>query len=66
MIHKGQFVKVGKDFGVVVFLEYENNTPEEHLGIRYGELSDNGNPLYRTVPSEYCKLVDESELGSYH
>ncbi|MEI7616064.1 MAG: hypothetical protein WCJ54_05055 [Actinomycetota bacterium] len=61
---KGKFVKVGNDIGVIVSLENENNTPEGHLGIWYGELTDEGTPKYRTVPKEYCFLVQKTEI--YH
>ncbi len=62
-LKKGQFVQVDNAIGVIVFLELENSVPEDHLGIWYGEFSDN-TPKYRTVPAEYCKLV--SSIKSYH
>lgn len=61
---RGQFVKVSTSVGVVVFLENENGTPEEHYGIWYGELTEDGTPKYRTVPKEYC--IEITELASYH
>lgn len=63
-INKGDFVKVGNDIGVVIFLEYENNTPEEHLGVWFGEQNEVGNPKYRTVPAEYC--LKHKSIESYH
>lgn len=63
-MNKGQFVKVGDDLGVIVFLEFENETPEEHVSVWFGELSENGIPKYRTIPLDYCELVNEME--SYH
>lgn len=63
-IEKGHFVQVGAAVGVVVYLENENNTPDGHLGIWYGELIDSQIPKYRTVPKEYCKLV--TKVDSYH
>lgn len=63
--HKpGQFVKVGNDIGVVVCMENEDNTPEDHLGIWYGEINEAGMPKYRTVPAEYCIVVEKVEV--YH
>ena len=61
---KGQFVSVGDNLGVVVSLEFENETPEDHLGIWYGEVTDKNMPLYRTVPKEDCIPVESAE--SYH
>ena len=63
-LKKGDFIKVGNDIGVIVFLERENDTPKEHIGVWYGELNNEGNPKYRTVPTEYCKKLDSIE--SYH
>ncbi|MFH0895712.1 MAG: hypothetical protein V2A54_14855 [Bacteroidota bacterium] len=63
-ISKGMFVSVGNDIGVVVMLEFENETPEDHLGIWYGEMTDKNIPLYRNVPKEYCIPVEKAE--SYH
>ena len=63
-LKKGDFVKVGKEVGVVVFLENENETPEDHLSIWYGETNEQGNPKYRTVPAEYCEKTDNFE--AYH
>ncbi len=63
-LERGQFVKVGFSKGVVVFLEFQNNTPEGHLGIWYGEVTSGGVPTYRTVPKEYCTPIDKVE--SYH
>ena len=63
-LQKGDFVTVGKDVGVVVTLENEDYTPEEHLGIWYGEKTEQGAPKYRTVPTAYCVRVTESE--AYH
>lgn len=61
---KGDFVWVGKDIGVVVFLEKESETPEDHLGIWYGETDNEGIPRYRTVPVEYCERIKNVE--EYH
>jgi hypothetical protein len=63
-LSKGDFVKIGNTFGVIVFLEGENNTPNEHTGVWYGELNHEGKPRYRTVPTEYCEKIDSIE--SYH
>jgi hypothetical protein len=63
-LEKGQFVSIGDNIGVVVALEFENDIPEDHLGIWYGEVTDNNIPLYKTVPKEYCTPVDSKE--SYH
>ncbi|MBW1294153.1 hypothetical protein [Aquimarina litoralis] len=63
-LHKGDFVKVGNDIGVIVAIEGENNIPIDHLGIWYGEKNDLGNPKYRTVPAEYCEKTTSAE--SYH
>jgi len=64
MRKKGDFVKVGNAIGVIVCLENENKTPEDHLGIWYGEKNEKGKPKYRTVPLEYCELIEDVE--SYH
>ncbi len=64
LLKKGNFVTVGKDSGVVVFLEFENDTPEGHLGIWFGETNKEGKPIYRTVPSEYCQI--NIDIESYH
>ncbi len=61
---RGQFVKVSTSVGVVVFLENENGAPDEHLGIWYGELTEDGTPKYRTVPAEYC--IPITDVSSYH
>ena len=63
-LNKGDFVKVGNDIGVIVFLENENNTPEEHLSVWYGECNKEGIPKYRTVPANYCKKQESTE--NYH
>lgn len=61
---KGNFVKVGNEVGVVVFLENDPETPDEHLGIWYGETNAQGKPRYRTVPTAYCKIIENIER--YH
>jgi hypothetical protein len=61
---KGAFVSVGDHIGVIVKLSEEDGTPEEHLGIWYGETNEMNVPKYRTVPEEYCILVEQSE--DYH
>ena len=61
---KGQFVQVGKAIGVIIFLENEDNVPEDHIGVWYGELSNEKTPKYKTVPKEYCELV--YSIDSYH
>jgi len=63
-LQKGDFVKVGKDIGVVVLLENESEIPEEHLGIWYGEITIEGKVLYRTVPVDYCEKIENIE--AYH
>ncbi len=60
----GSFVKVHKDIGVVISLETENNVPEEHLGIWYGETDENNTPLIHTVPEEYCEKITNTK--TYH
>ena len=62
--YKGQFVLVGKEIGVIVYLENEDNVPEEHIGVWYGELSNENTPKYRTVPKEYCALI--YNVDTYH
>ncbi len=61
---KGDFVKVGNDIGVVVGLSEEKEIPDEHLGIWYGEITDESIPSFRTVPEEFCFLIENTE--SYH
>ena len=61
---KGDFVSVGNDIGVIVFLEFENQTPEDHLGVWYGEQTDEGKPKCRTVPADYCKPIQD--VAIYH
>ena len=63
-LNKGDFIKVGSDIGVIVYLEGENNTPEEHIGIWYGEISVEEKPMYKTVPLIYCKKV--KAIKNYH
>ena len=62
----GKFVLVGDSIGVIVGLPGEENVPEEHYAIWYGQQSNKNNlvPLSRTVPIEYCKIISENEL--YH
>ena len=45
-LNKGDFVKIGNDTGVIVFLAGEKDTPNEHLGIWYGETNEQGIPKY--------------------
>jgi hypothetical protein len=63
-IKKGDFVTVGKDIGVIVGFAEENDIPEEHFGVWYGETTEDNVPLYRSVPEEYCIKVDKSK--TYH
>ncbi len=63
---KGTFVRVGKDVGVVFALEQDTSVPEDHLAIWYGEVdTKTGAPKVRTVPKEYCLVVDEPPIY-YH
>lgn len=59
----GQFVTVGNDLGIIVGLANDPEIPEEHLGIWYGQETEDGKPKARTVPEEYCIPVEEV---SYH
>ncbi|MDH7447614.1 hypothetical protein [Aquimarina sp. 2201CG14-23] len=52
-LNKGDFVTIGNDTGVIVFLTGEKDTPAEHVGIWFGETNEKGNPKYRTVPIDY-------------
>ncbi len=61
---KGTFVKVGDDVGVIVTVAFEDQTPEEHVGIWFGEKDVNNIPMYRTVPEKYCKTI--LEVNQYH
>jgi len=61
---KEDFVAIDKDIGVVIAVELENNIPEDHLGIWFGEKDELNNPLYRTVPIKYCTWV--KKIVSYH
>lgn len=54
---KGDFVILNNDLGVIVTLEYEKNTPEDHFGVWFGEKNELNYPIYRTVPIEYCELI---------
>lgn len=63
---KGNFVKVGEEVGVVIFLENEQETPEEHLGIWYGETNAQGKPRCRTVPTAYCEIIEAEAIEKYH
>ena len=63
----GQFVSVGKDIGIVVGFPNDNEIPEEHLAIWYGQTTDNNGktvPKVRTVPEEYCEPLDG--ISFYH
>lgn len=62
--HIGQFVRVGTDLGIIVSLPDNKNVPEDHLGIWYGEQNEQKQPKVRSVPQEYCKIVEEVEY--YH
>ncbi len=64
---KGQFVRVGESVGVIVELSNGTDIPDDHLAVWYGQTTkENGDivPLIRTVPEEYCKLIDAAEY--YH
>lgn len=56
----GSVVSVGGSLGVVVAL---GDVPEGHLAVWYGEVEE-GALRVRTVPVEYCVLVDS--VRTYH
>ena len=61
----GRFVLVGDDMGVIVGQEGMPDVPEEHYAVWYGQkTSDDSTPLARTVPVEYCILIDKHQF--YH
>lgn len=62
--HIGQFVRVGNDLGIIASLSDHPNVPEDHVGVWYGERNEANLPKVRTVPQEYCELVDDVEY--YH
>lgn len=61
---RGDFVRVGNDVGVVIGLSEENEIPDEHLGIWYGETLSDSIPSFRTVPEEFCTLIENAK--PYH
>lgn len=61
----GRFVRVGDDLGVVVGLPNQGGVPDEHYAIWYGQrMPDGVTPLARTVPVEYCQVIDG--YATYH
>ena len=60
----GSFVKVGNHVGVIVGYPDQENIPEDHLAIWYGQTTEDNSPRIRTVPEEYCEPVDKIEY--YH
>ena len=66
-MENGQFVKVGKDIGIVIRAMDKHNIPDDHLAIWYGESIDiEGNtfPSVKTVPAGYCIPIDG--ISIYH
>ncbi len=64
IVKKGSFVRVNNDVGVIVKIAGEDDIPEEHLGVWYGETTVDNIPKIRTVLKEYCHNINTSE--SYH
>jgi hypothetical protein len=61
----GQFVLVGKHIGVIVGRPGDDDVPEEHYAVWYGEKGTHPQvPRCRTVPMEYCKPIQITEY--YH
>ena len=62
----GKFVNVGGSIGVIVGIPDDENIPEDHYAIWYGQISETvlGKPRVRTVPIEYCEFINEIEY--YH
>lgn len=52
---KRDFVKIGNDIEVIVFITREKDILIEHIGVWFGETNEQGNPKYRTVLMDYCK-----------
>jgi hypothetical protein len=60
--HKGDFVHLdGSGVGIVVATpEDDAQVPEEHLGVWFGTLDEEGNPEVWTVPAEYLRPAPTS------
>lgn len=64
-LKRGQFATVGQSIGVVVLIEGDQDVPEDHIAIWYGETNLSGSPKIRTVPAEYViPLICPPEI--YH
>jgi len=65
-ILKGNVVSVNGEIGVVTHTSSElewSDHDNEHIGVWFGEVK-NDKPNIKTLPLEYCKLVDSYEF--YH
>ena len=50
----GQFVLLsGSGVGIVTHLPDDLEVPEEHIGVWFGTLNPDGNPIVCTIPAEY-------------
>ena len=58
LLNRGDLVTVGNEVGVVTHLGGEDDVPEDHLAIWYGQVEE-GKPKVRTVPAEYCEKVQQ-------
>jgi hypothetical protein len=56
---RGAFGQVGPHLCVVTALFGDDpDVPEDHVGVWYGEVDENGAPKVRTVPECYVKLCE--------
>lgn len=62
----GTFVVVGNSLGVIVGYPDEDDIPEEHYAVWYGQHADTDDnvPLARTVPMDYCLPI--TGFQTYH
>ncbi len=60
----GTFVSVGDDIGTIVGWPDSANVPDEHYAVWFGEKSTHNVARCRTVPFEYCVVLNSIEF--YH
>ncbi len=57
-LSRGDFVLLDNKLAVVIHLENNENVPEDHVALWFGQ-SENGLPQVWTVPLEYCVAAPE-------
>lgn len=62
MFHRGEFVVINNDIGIVVRVGEElGNDAEDHTAVWFGTC-ENGKPEVWTIPTEYLKKGPQSVL----